>query len=47
LPWAAEYEVVLDTAQPSGRPKDVSTLPAGKPVTIGPRTCLLLRVDRG
>jgi glycogen operon protein len=47
LPWAVEYEVVIDTAQPSGQPKDVVTLPAGKPVTIGPRTCLVLRVHRG
>jgi glycogen operon protein len=47
LPWAVEYEVVIDTAQPSGQPKDVVTLPAGEPVTIGPRTCLVLRVHRG
>jgi isoamylase len=47
LPWAADYEVVIDTAQPSGRPKDETILPAGEPVTAGPRSCLVLRVDRG
>jgi glycogen operon protein len=47
LPWASEYEVVIDTAQPSGIPKTVTTVKAGKPLTLGPRSCLVLRVSRG
>jgi glycogen operon protein len=46
-PWAAQYEVVIDTAQPSGHPKESATLPAGQPVTLSGRTSLLLRVRRG
>jgi glycogen operon protein len=47
LPWAAEYQVVIDTAQPAGRAKDAATLPAADPVTLGPRSALLLQVRRG
>jgi isoamylase len=46
-PWATEYDVVIDTAQPSGHPKEPTTLPAGQPVALGGRTSLLLRVRRG
>jgi len=44
LPWAASYEVVIDTTSPSGTG---SGQPAGDAeLPIGPRTTLLLRVVR-
>jgi glycogen operon protein len=44
VPWAAGYEVVIDTGQRSGIP-DASPAPgAGKPMTLEPRTVVLLRV---
>jgi glycogen operon protein len=43
-PWAASYDVVLDTASPAG--VGSGSVPAGASIPIGPRTTLLLRVVR-
>jgi isoamylase len=45
-PWAASYETVIDTANPGGAPEQGTSLPGGSPLTVGPRTSLLLRVRR-
>jgi glycogen operon protein len=44
--WAASYETVIDTANPGGAPEQGTPLPGGSPLTVGPRTSLLLRVRR-
>jgi len=43
-PWAESYETVIDTAAPAGL--NTASLAAGSAVPVGPRTTLLLRVDR-
>ena len=45
-PWASSYERVIDTANPGGVPEPGTSLPGGSPLTVGPRTSLLLRVRR-
>jgi isoamylase len=47
MPWADAYEVVLDTTYAGGEPDLGSpAVPGGSTLTIGPRTCMLLRVAR-
>ncbi len=43
-PWAASYEIVIDTASPTG--SSTARLAAGSALPIGPRTTLLMRVGR-
>jgi glycogen operon protein len=43
-PWAASYEVVIDTASPAG--VGGAIVAGGSAIPIGPRTTLLLRVVR-
>jgi glycogen operon protein len=46
-PWAAAYEVVIDTTRIGGVPdRDTAHIAAGVELPIGPRTSLLLRVKR-
>jgi isoamylase len=45
-PWAASYETVIDTANPGGAPEQGTSLPGGSQLSVGPRTSLLLRVNR-
>jgi glycogen operon protein len=43
-PWAAEYEVVVDTAELGGAPRSSDTVAAGSELPVEARTSLLLRV---
>ena len=43
LPWAAHYEVVVDTGQPAGAPASAGPLPGGLPLPLPARSVLLLR----
>jgi glycogen operon protein len=43
-PWAAEYEVVVDTAEIGGGPLSSDPVTAGSELAVEPRTSLLLRV---
>jgi isoamylase len=46
-PWATGYELVIDTAQPSGTPATGSTeIATDVALTVGVRSCVLLRVRR-
>jgi glycogen operon protein len=46
-PWAAAYEVVIDTTRIGGVPdRDTAHMAAGVELPVGPRTSLLLRVKR-
>jgi isoamylase len=42
-PWAESYEIVIDTASPTGL--NTASLAAGSALPVGPRTTLLLRVQ--
>jgi len=44
-PWAASYDLVIDTASTAGAGS--GSLAAGSAVPLGPRTTLLLRAVRG
>lgn len=45
-PWAAEYQIVLDTCQPAGDPSTKLFVVAGTKISIEPRTVLLLQARR-
>jgi glycogen operon protein len=46
-PWAGEYEIVVDTGNPGGRPDPAAQAPAGgADFAVGARTAFLLRVRR-
>ena len=45
-PWAASYEVVIDTTEPGGSDGSASVVDAGEAITVESRSVLLLRVSR-
>jgi isoamylase len=46
LPWAACYEVVIDTTEPGGDDGSSSVIDGGSTITLDARSVLLLRADR-
>lgn len=45
-PYGETYTPVIDTSQPTGQPASKDPIPAGRPLTVGGRTLLLLRANR-
>jgi isoamylase len=46
MPWADEYEIVVDTTNPGGDPGEGGKVPGGLDLPVSARTAMLLRVRR-